>query len=458
VGFTLSAVEALAPDQASLTAASALAKPAKWLSLTRDADLMWGECQGSGANPYRTVVDAGVVGYKCTCPSRKFPCKHALALMWMAAKTPGAFAAGTVPQWVTDWLGRRRTPAEPAAPPAPKPARDIAAAAVPEAAPEDPEALAKKEAASQKRQEATRAAVREGLDDLDTWIADQLTTGLVAFADTAPERCRKIAARLVDHKAGGLASRLDELPARLLALPAEERPDAVIRELGKLVLLAAAWRADPTDPQAARDVETAEKRDDVLADPAALRVTGIWEVAGEQFRNRRDGLVSHATWFLALDPAAPTRFALLLDYYPASAGRQESSFVAGTQYAATMVYYPAGAPLRALAVDLADVPQRLPWPTVDDTDPLAQVCTHLATVPWQLDTPVLLPPGRIVNAGDAAWWRADTGAGLPLVANSLKNVWPQILGVALTGATGVWDGARLTLLSATTPLGRGFFA
>jgi len=85
-------VESLAPDQASLTAASKLAKAAKWLSLSCEGDLWWGECQGSGANPYRTVVDSGVVGYKCTCPSRKFPCKHSLALMWIAAQSPGDFA------------------------------------------------------------------------------------------------------------------------------------------------------------------------------------------------------------------------------------------------------------------------------------------------------------------------------------------------------------------------------
>src|SRR5689334_18025007 len=85
LAFDLKTIEGLAPDQASLSAASRLTKKASWIRLeSRDA-LLWGECQGSGANPYRVAVDAGDHGYKCTCPSRKFPCKHALALMWISA-------------------------------------------------------------------------------------------------------------------------------------------------------------------------------------------------------------------------------------------------------------------------------------------------------------------------------------------------------------------------------------
>jgi SWIM zinc finger len=42
---------------------------------------VWGLCAGSGKRPYQTVVDLTGPAYKCSCPSRKFPCKHALALL-----------------------------------------------------------------------------------------------------------------------------------------------------------------------------------------------------------------------------------------------------------------------------------------------------------------------------------------------------------------------------------------
>jgi hypothetical protein len=89
--LTRGAIEALAPDQSALTAAAGLLKPAKWPVRAGSGNIVWGECQGSGANPYRVAADMDDGGAKCTCPSRKFPCKHALALMWMFLDDAAAF-------------------------------------------------------------------------------------------------------------------------------------------------------------------------------------------------------------------------------------------------------------------------------------------------------------------------------------------------------------------------------
>ncbi|RZM28645.1 MAG: SWIM zinc finger family protein, partial [Sphingomonas sp.] len=82
MAIDLAVVENLATDQASLKAAAGLAKPGKWsgVGISDDGALIWGECAGSGANPYRVMADLRDMGSKCSCPSRKFPCKHALAL------------------------------------------------------------------------------------------------------------------------------------------------------------------------------------------------------------------------------------------------------------------------------------------------------------------------------------------------------------------------------------------
>src|SRR5512138_428308 len=108
MSLTLQRVEALAPDQESLAAARKLLKPSFWPTLAEGEGLVWGECQGSGSTPYRVVVNEADAGYKCTCPSRKFPCKHTLALMWIRAEKTSAFSPATVPEWVKDWLSRRR--------------------------------------------------------------------------------------------------------------------------------------------------------------------------------------------------------------------------------------------------------------------------------------------------------------------------------------------------------------
>src|SRR5882757_3771104 len=144
--LSLAKIEALAPDQAALDAARKLFKPAAWPTLAcDDAGLVWGEAQGSGATPYRVVISEADAGYKCTCPSRKFPCKHSLALMWIRAEGKLAFATGSPPQWVNDWLSRRRGPslATPAAGTASKASLALAVSSEQEAAAADPKTEAR---------------------------------------------------------------------------------------------------------------------------------------------------------------------------------------------------------------------------------------------------------------------------------------------------------------------------
>lgn len=73
------------------------------LSRTEDAKTYWAECAGSAKNPYYVSVDWSLSdkepAYSCSCPSRHFPCKHALGLMYelMAGKP---FAVGHMPPYV----------------------------------------------------------------------------------------------------------------------------------------------------------------------------------------------------------------------------------------------------------------------------------------------------------------------------------------------------------------------
>ena len=456
MGLTRSAVEAMAPDQGALTAAAALLKPSKWPVRARSGGLIWGECQGSGANPYRVVADTDEHGSKCTCPSRKFPCKHALALMWLFVDDGATFQDTEIPAWVNDWMGRRRKGAAPSRSEAPGDAKSMSAARdVTAETPPDPKAEARKQAAADKRAQETRQSVRAATEDLDGWLDDQLRTGLPGFLKEASERCRRIAARLVDAKAGALASRIDEMPSRLLDLPGEERIDGAIAELGKLALLTRAWRAAPDDPDLRREVVGSETREDVLADPAARRVHSLWEVLGERVLTRRDGLVSQATWLMNL-AADQQRFAVLLDFFPASAGRRSGAFVPGERFKAELAFYPAQAPLRAViarrdeSTDAPDV-----WPDAA-ADPLADLAEQALASPWRIDMPVLLPKGRIcAETSGQAWWRSDDGIVVPV----RKPIPTLAYGARIERAAGVWDGARLALIAAQTNWGRlGFDA
>ncbi|UPT62543.1 MAG: hypothetical protein M0D54_19670 [Hyphomonadaceae bacterium JAD_PAG50586_4] len=272
--------------------------------------------------------------------------------MRMYVDDSSAFKSGEIPAWVNDWIGRRRAGgAPPAAKSEPK---SIALAQEVPPKPTDPAHEARRQAAAAKRAQDTNATVEAGLQELETWIADQVRSGLSAFVNEPGQRCRRIASRLVDAKAGALASRIDEMPSRLLALPTDERLDAAIMELGKLVVLARAWKAAPADVEMRREVIASETREEVLNNPVAPRVSAMWEVLGERVVTRRDGLVSVSTWLLALDEGQQ-HFALLLDFFPASAGRRTGAFAAGDRFYAELAFYPARVPLRAVIASRSEI-------------------------------------------------------------------------------------------------------
>ena len=68
-------------------------------NITADKSLLFGDCRGSGKEPYHTSVDLSGEApvFRCSCPSRQIPCKHVLALMldYVAGKN---FAEGEVPE------------------------------------------------------------------------------------------------------------------------------------------------------------------------------------------------------------------------------------------------------------------------------------------------------------------------------------------------------------------------
>src|SRR5215212_3862624 len=156
---------ALAPDPASAKAGQGLAHRRKWLTLGRSDRAAWGECQGSAREPYRTQIDLVEPAFRCSCPSRKFPCKHGLGLFLLLAGESAAFDQGAPPPWVAEWLDRRdQSPIQ----------RDLKPTPTPAAV--DPQ---KKRVAAQAKTAAAREAkVAAGVEELGRWLRDLIRQGL----------------------------------------------------------------------------------------------------------------------------------------------------------------------------------------------------------------------------------------------------------------------------------------
>lgn len=468
MSLTLERIEALAPDQASLVAARKLLKPSFWPTLAEGEGFVWGECQGSGATPYRVVVNEADAGYKCTCPSRKFPCKHTLALMWMRADKSVAFVPATVPDWVKDWLSRRRgtsaaaIKAEDAAKPKARPS--IRLIDTPETGAEtDPRAEQRAAAARERNRLDREAAVLAGLEDLDTWLSDQVQHGMANFVAQTAQACRTIAQRLVDAKASGLAGRLDALSARLFTLPGPMRPSAAIRELGQVHLISQAYRRALQLPEllaadARQAVGWSVTREALLSDTAALRVSAKWRVFAVLSEAQPDRVRRVETWlWRENDENGMPRCAVLIDFVPIS-GAAAAGYLIGDQIEAELSYYRSTIPLRAQIATLkrgaeqSVVPLALPNESLNNS--YAKYERALADLPWLGTFPLSFCSAAIRRSGEQLYLHDDeSGLSLPLHSSQASQALP-LATVGLIDGIGLWNGYEFTLAWAETRLGR----
>ena len=84
-------VDSQAPNAAAIKNARGVVLKRKLVGLFRSSDgtLLFGDCKGSGKDNYRPSTDFADPAkpvYRCTCPSRQFPCKHALAVLYAYAQ------------------------------------------------------------------------------------------------------------------------------------------------------------------------------------------------------------------------------------------------------------------------------------------------------------------------------------------------------------------------------------
>ncbi len=428
--LTSEQILALAPDASSAKAGQGVSNPRKWASLGRDDRAIWGECQGSGKKPYQVQVDlsAGDLAYRCSCPSRKLPCKHTLGLLLLRASQPSAFSEISPPAWVSEWLDKRIESAQKRA------ARQSEAGTV-----SNPSARA--------RRASTREAnIRAGLEELDRWLSDLIRQGLASSQSYSATFWNTPATRMVDAQAPGVARRLRDLIGIEATGPGWQ--ERLLERLALIHLLIEAYcRLDslPDDIQA--DIRAAVgvtlKEADVLAGP---ELHDHWLILGQSV-TEEDNLRVQRTWLWGQSSQRP---ALLLSF---AAFKQpfEHSLVPGTALLADLVFYPSNLPLRALVktshaapVSLNELPA-----TPDINVALGGYAAALAANPWIERFPLALQDVVLIHANGSRLICDSAGNGLPLTPR-FKQDWHLL---ALSGGYpftlfGEWDGSTFLPLSA----------
>jgi hypothetical protein len=422
-------VAALAPDPGSLKAGQELAAPRRWTNLGQGDGAVWGECQGSGKSPYQTQVDLGEPAFRCSCPSRKFPCKHGLGLMLLFAGHPDAIPPGEPPGWAREWLDSRRKRQE---------------ARAERQAPRDAGGPPADPAAQARRASQREDRVAAGAHYLDTWLKDLARGGLSAAAHLSRNSWQAAAARMVDCQAPGLARLVRELGD--VPASGEGWQERMLLRMGRLHLLLQAYRRlDDLSPGLQAEVRSligwTVSQDELAA--GGTVVTDRWWVLGQAIEEE-GRLTTRRTW---LRGSATGRWALLLAF--AAGGLQlEPGLPSGTMVDADLVFYPGELPLRALIRDRRGVDPEAALPAGTGVrDGLDAYSAALAANPWTPRWPVLL--GSVTPRSRGAEWRLvdPEGAALPLRAPASYG-W-KLLGLGggePLSVFGEWDGERLAPL------------
>ncbi|HMO38856.1 MAG TPA: SWIM zinc finger family protein [Saprospiraceae bacterium] len=349
---------AFAPDTATLERARGIAQPFRWHDLAGNETIVWGEYKTAGDAPFHTVVHLHQPQCYCSCPSRRRPCKHVLALLLLCLQGSDSFRVWyDHPDWVEKWLQRiQKKAAAPA-----KTSSDWLPPA------------------------KTIEQMSAGVLELREWLLDLIRQGLAAALSHPPTFWNTFATRMTDAKLPGIARRVRSLATRTLSADAHEQ---LLSDIAELYLFVKAFQRNAQlSPDLQQEVFNQAgatiRKEDVLQQAAEQ---DTWYIAG-QVEGEEDNLRYRRTWLLGQRTG---HAALLLDFVWGNADFNEHWQV-GTAIEAEIVFYPGASRSRALVKSFTNLAQVPPIAGYAHWESFAEgYAAAIAANPWGSIFPVLI--------------------------------------------------------------------
>ncbi len=427
-------VLSLAPDEGSRKAGKALAGAAKWVSKGANEQALWGECQGSGSKPYQTQIALAGTAFKCSCPSRKFPCKHGIGLMLLYARESATFTDNTPPAWVSEWLEKR---------------------AGKEIKKQEKEEKPVDEAARDKRQLARQQKVEDGINELLLWMKDIIRNGLLQLPEKGASYWETMARRMVDAQASGLAAMVRGLSE--INFYSEGWQHTFMEQLLRIYLVIQGFRQGGTLPpllqQELRTLVGFTQSQEALRQEKGTKDT--WLILNKQV-TEEDNLTTEKYWLYGLHSYQP---ALVLQFYARGMSRPQLLLSAGMSIEAELVFFPSEIPLRALIKEPVTNNNLQDTYGLPGWEELTAAETSLAEkMPVRSERPYIVQQLTPVQH-NMKWWLKDSNDRIMPVKDGFRNIWKllslsggQPLDMALLGKEqeyeplGVWHNGVYKLL------------
>lgn len=288
---------ALAPNAAAASNGKKISQKGGFVKLERSEDdtFYMGECSGSGKSNYITsadYIDENNPVYRCSCPSRQFPCKHSLALMYeMLAKKE--FGICEIPEDIQKKREKKQAKANEVA----KPESEMTE--------EEKKKAEKKKASAAKT--AKNARVKkiktqlEGLDLVEKVVMELMSAGLGTIGGASIKTYQELAKQMGDYYLPGpqrLCSQLLIEIAEFQKDQNESHYDAAISVLEKL------WSLIKKSRQYLNEKI---ENDDVTLEDTVLyeELGGIWKLSEleELGKNKKDASLMQLSFWVIYDEA-----------------------------------------------------------------------------------------------------------------------------------------------------------
>jgi hypothetical protein len=318
--WTEEQISALAPDDSSLKAGRNLAKTNQWLNVQQSERALWGECQGSGKDPYRAAIDLTNLAFKCSCPSKKFPCKHGLGLFLLFARQSNAFAIREETEWVNEWLNKRNAKQQ-----------------------QKTENKPVDEKAKAKRIDARLKKVNAGIEEVQLWLKDLIRNGLIGIPEKNENFWDTAAARMTDAQASGLAGMIRNIGE--INFFAGKWQGELLEKLTKIFLLTEGYKNIDQLPENLQfDIKNligwSQSQDELKTKEG---IKDIWLILGKQ-EEVEDKLIVQRNWLYGLKSK---QYALVLNF-TFQTQQKDVSLLVGTAIEAELVFFQSNYPQRAI--------------------------------------------------------------------------------------------------------------
>ncbi|MEO5893549.1 MAG: SWIM zinc finger family protein [Ferruginibacter sp.] len=388
---------ALAPDEASKKAGRDLSGPSKWVSKGANEQALWGECQGSGSKPYQTQIDLAGMTFKCSCPSRKFPCKHGLGLLLFQAKQPVLFTEKEAPAWVAEWLKKKQEKTE----------------KKPEGASQPVD-----EAAQFKRQQAREKGVADGIEELLRWMKDIVRNGILPIPEKGPAFFSAMAKRMIDAKAPGLAGMVKNLGNTDFFI--EGWQSTFMDQLARIYLVISGFKnKDNISPSLKEDVRNwigFTQNQDELKEKNGI--TDTWLVLGKQV-TEDDNLATERNWLYGTQSG---QYALVLQFSVPGQGTN-FSLTPGMVLQAELVFFPSAEPMRAIIKRQLSTGNQARVTGLSSWLKVAESATNSnVRVPFTQERPYIIQQLKPVQY-NSQWWLADRENRLVQLKSGYQNLY-----------------------------------